>query len=160
MWPSTCTNVEVCDYAHTHKPHTPTRSNCTDGKVAGVISRIRRTQEKKNLRSTQTNLTPNHTHTRRRFVSHPPGCLLARHPNPLKITFSYYPNNGGTECNFNSCFRKKKKTRRGGTGHRAACSLAPLACSLLRAGEASREEEGGREGRGGGDEEEVRETER
>ena len=113
MWPSTCANVEVCDYTHTHKPHTPTRSNCTDGKVAGVISRIRRTQEKKNLRSTQTNLTPNHTHTRRRFVSHPPGCLLARHPNPLKITFSYYPNNGGTECNFNSCFRKKKKNETG-----------------------------------------------
>lgn len=54
----------------------------------------------------------------------------------------------------------EKKTRRGGIGHRAARSLAPLACSLLRAGEASGEEEGGRERRGGGEGEEVREKER
>lgn len=146
MWPSTCANVEVCDYAHTHKPHTPTRSNCTDGKVAGVISRIRRTQEKKNLRSTQTNLTPNHTHTRRRFVSHPPGCLLARHPNPLKITFSYYPNNGGTECNFNSCFRKKKKRdgEEQDTAPLARSLLSPVPCCGLEK-RAGRRKEGGRE---------------
>lgn len=115
-----------CVITRTHKPHTATCSKCTDGKVAGVISRIRRTQEK-NLRSTQTNPTPLHTHTHTRFVSHPPGCLLSCHPNPLKITFSYYPNNGGTECNFNSRFRKKNETGRNRTPRRSlACSSRPF----------------------------------
>lgn len=102
--------------------------------------------DSKNLCSTQTPRPSKHTYASH-FISHPPGCLRSRHPNPLKITFSYYPNNGSTECNFNS--RSKNETGRNRTPHR---SLTLLACSLLRGGEASKEDVGG--------EEEVREKER
>lgn len=91
----------MCTQTHMH----------TDRKVAGVISRIRRM--KKNLSSNQNLHSSTHTgrHARTHFISHPPGSLLSRHPNPLKITFSYYPNNGGTECNFNSCSENETRNR-------------------------------------------------
>lgn len=95
----------MCTQTHMH----------TDRKVAGVISRIRRM--KKKISALPKTYTPPHTHThthrhaRTHFISHPPGSLLSRHPNPLKITFSYYPNNGGTECNFNSCSENETRNR-------------------------------------------------
>lgn len=109
-----------CGKAHTqiwkcvHPTHTS--SQYMDRKVAGVISRIRLTKEK------NPSLSPNPTpslqiHTCTCSISHPPGCLFSRHRNPLKITFSYYPYNGGMEGNFNSCSQKRDREEQGRVPH-------------------------------------------
>lgn len=157
--------VQTCAHARAHsrrlrykgarlhaRKSTVTRSQRTDRKVAGVISRIRPTRwgggegrsgGGRGLMHEPPTLNPPHskTHTRAYFISNPPprhpppGCLRYRHPNSLKITFSYYPDNGGQEYNFSSRSgkKKKKKLRRGGIGQR----MVPLAvfpcCGLGKA---------------------------
>lgn len=101
-------------YGSVHTTHTS--SQYIDRKVAGVISRIRLTHEKNP--SLYPNPTPSlQTHTCTRSISHPHGCLFSRHRNPLKITFSYYPYNGGMEGNFNSCSQKRDREEQGSVPH-------------------------------------------
>lgn len=73
--------MEVCDYVRTI-PH----SYYIDGKVAGVISRIRRTQEK-NLCSIQT---PRQTHHTRAHALHLSSPWLSPFPPPEPFEDNFF----------------------------------------------------------------------